>query len=183
MFDINEIYKIQNFLSVSEIKGLNHLSNHYPWTFDAVTDHEKVNNFRLFWNKDFWQSSLGQCKEIEQCFRIKLEDYFNIKLKTCRLYLNGQAHGQCGSVHKDVEEDTTPEKYITLIYYMNEIWKPEYGGFTVIEDNTKHIHIVYPEPNSAVIFNSRLNHVGLEPTIHCTDQRVTLAHKMKILKE
>ena len=73
--------------------------------------------------------------------------------------------------------------YITLVYYANDSWSPEYGGSTMIIDNENNIHSCYPEPNSAVVFNSRFPHVGLEPTIHYKNMRVTLAHKFKMLKD
>ena len=178
MFDINQVYKIDNFLNDKEIEGFDYFCNHYDWKFGAYS----YTTSRLFWIKDFWESELGKCEPIEQTFRNKVESLFNIKLCTERMYLNGQAHGQCGDIHTDVTEENEND-YITLVYYVNKEWSPEYGGFTVIVDHLDNIHINYPKPNSVVIFNSRLPHVGLEPTYHCTTQRVTMAHKFKIVKE
>jgi Rps23 Pro-64 3,4-dihydroxylase Tpa1-like proline 4-hydroxylase len=180
MFDINQIYKIDNFLDDAEIQGFDHFCEHYVWEFGAYS----YDTSRVFWIKDLWQSKWGQCESIEQTFRTKLETLFGVKLITERMYLNGQAHGQCGSIHSDVtEESDANSDYITLVYYVNKQWSPEYGGFTVVIDHLDNMHINYPKPNSVVIFNSRLPHVGLEPTSHCTTQRVTMAHKFKIVKE
>jgi hypothetical protein len=180
MIDINQIYKVDNFLSETEKSGFKYFCEHYVWTFSGFT---YDTNSRKFWNKDLWSSSLGKCEPIEQTFRTKIESLFNIKLETERLYLNGQAHGQCGSIHSDIEEDSDPNfNYMTAVYYVNKQWSAELGGFTVIIDNSDYMHIVYPKPNSIVIFNSAFAHVGLEPTVHCKDQRVTLAHKFKVLK-
>jgi Rps23 Pro-64 3,4-dihydroxylase Tpa1-like proline 4-hydroxylase len=179
MFDINRIYKIENFLNETELAGFNHYCGHYVWELNGYSH----TSDKLFWKKELWGSTWGECKQIEETFRIKIESLLNIKIKTERLYLNGQAHGQCGSMHSDLLEDSDPESdYMTAVYYANKTWSPEYGGFTVIVDNSDNMHIVYPKPNSIVIFNSGFAHVGLEPTIHCKDQRVTLAHKFKVLK-
>ncbi len=183
MFDINQIYKVDDFLNDEEVAGLNHYAEHYFWTFNG----RSIPGSPLFWKKDMWQSKWGKCTQIETTFREKVDTIFDIKTETLSLYLNGQSHGQCGSIHSDVNEaelDYDPyADYITLVYYANEQWTPEYGGFTVIIDRDENIHVNYPKPNSVIIFNSRLPHVGLEPTRHCNGMRVTLAHKMKILKE
>lgn len=177
MFDINLVYKLENFLDEKELKGFDHFCEHYVWEMGAFSHTED----RLFWKKDFWESKWGKCEPIELTFRVKIESALDIKVETERLYLNGQAHGQCGSLHSDLFEDSDPNsKYITAVYYVNKQWSPEYGGFTVIIDKHQQMHIIYPKPNSIVIFDSDLPHVGLEPTVHCKDQRVTLAHKMKI---
>jgi Rps23 Pro-64 3,4-dihydroxylase Tpa1-like proline 4-hydroxylase len=178
MFNINQIYKIDNFLDTREINSFDELCDHYVWELGGYS----YDDTRLFWMKDLWESKWGRCEPIEQTFRFKLETLFGIKLTTENMYLNGQAHGQCGSLHTDPTKESDSD-YITLVYYVNKEWSPEYGGFTVIIDHLDNMHINYPKPNSVVIFNSRLPHVGLEPTTHCTTQRVTMAHKLKILKE
>ena len=180
MFDINQIYKIDNFLTETEAAAFDHFCDHYVWELNGFSHSAN----KLFWKKDFWQSKWGKCEPIEQTFKTKIESVFNIKIETDRLYLNGQSHGQCGSMHTDVLEDSDEESdYMTAVYYVNKTWSPELGGFTVIIDNLNNMHITYPNPNSIVIFNSRFPHVGLEPTIHCKDQRVTLAHKFKVLHD
>ena len=177
--DLNQIYKIDDFLNDTEKDGLKHFTSHYIWTFDGYS-HDGQS--RIFWKKDFWGDALGHCDPIESTFRTKVENLFNIKTQTTDLYMNGQAHGQCGSFHTDVEPDMDGE-FLTLVYFPQSFWSPEWGGFTVILDNNENPHIIYPKPNSAVIFNSKFAHVGLEPTVHCNGQRVSLAHKLKIIKE
>jgi len=179
MFDVNKIYKIDNFQTEGELFAFDHFCGHYVWELEGYSH----TTDKLFWKKDLWGDTWGECEPIETTFKTKIETLLNIKIQTERLYLNGQAHGQCGSIHSDLLEDSDPEcDYMTAVYYVNKTWSPELGGFTVIVDNLDNMHIVYPKPNSMVIFNSGFAHVGLEPTIHCKDQRVTLAHKFKVLK-
>lgn len=177
--DVNQIYKLDNLLSDGELEGFRKICDHYPWEFSNAT----TDDSRYFWAKNFWGVKLGKSNEIEIGFRKKLESLFNVKLETVELYLNGQTYGQCGDMHADTKPEWDPSfDYITLVYYVNEEWKPEYGGFTCVEDVAGNLHTIYPKPNSGVVFKSSLRHVGLEPTIHCKGMRITLAHKFKVLK-
>ena len=177
MFDHNEIYKLNNVLTEKEYEGLMYYDSNYIWNFGAQSISD---NDRKFWIKDLWESDLGKCEPIEYTFRTIIENSLGVSLETQRLYFNGQSHGQCGNMHPDTWGDDGND-YITMVYYANKEWKPEWGGFTVIQKDSD-MHVIYPLPNSAVIFNSRLMHIGLEPTIHCTGMRITLAQKFKILK-
>ncbi len=179
MFDINQVYKIDSFLTKEEHEGFTHFENQYVWEFGGFSYDE---NSKIFWKKDLWGGRFGNCDQIESSFRSKVESLFNIKLKTESLYLNGQSHGQCGSIHSDLDSNAEGD-YITLVYFPLLEWHPQWGGFTIIIDNSSNMHTIYPKPNSAVIFNSKLPHVGLEPTSHCNTQRVSLAQKFKILKD
>lgn len=180
MFDINQIYKVENFLDEDQLKGFHIIKNHYVWKFNNTSHDDR----KVFWKKDFWGDEFGKCLEIENTFRIKIENTFNIKLQTLEVFMNGQAHGQCGSMHTDVQPDWDDySDYITVVYYANQYWEPDFGGFTVVVDHLDNIHTIYPKPNDLAIFSSRVMHVGLEPTVNCTRQRETLVLKFKLLKE
>ncbi len=176
MFDVNQVYKIENFLTEKQIEGLDYFSSHYVWEPEGHSYDSK----KVFWIKDLWESKWGECVHIEETFRTKIENLLQVKLQTKRLYYNGQSHGQCGSMHNDMLQDEEGD-FITVVYYANKQWSPEYGGFTVIVDNNDNMHIVYPKPNSVVIFNSRFAHVGLEPTSNFAGVRTTIAHKLKVI--
>jgi len=177
MFDINQIYKIDNLLDDNKQSILEKYTNQYTWTFTGFSNDI---NAKMFWKKDFWGEKFGYCEELETIFREIIQNSLGLKLETCDLYLNGQAHGQCGSFHTDVPKHIDGD-FITAVYFPLKFWNPEWGGFTVILDINNNPHIIYPKPNSVVIFNSRFPHVGLEPTVHCNGQRVSLAHKFKII--
>lgn len=179
MFDSKQIYKIDSFLTEPEVSGFHKIIEHYSWHLK----NSSYDNRRVFWFKDLWGEKEGKEEYIETTFRGKIQDIFGVKLETVELYLNGQTHSQCGSIHSDEVSGWDPHsEYITLVYYVNKEWSPELGGFTVIFDESKQMHINYPKPNSVVLFNSRFEHVGLEPTVHCNTMRVTLAHKMRVVK-
>lgn len=175
MFDLNQVYTVNEFLSESEWNIYAIESERYSWQFNAFSHNP---NDRVFWKKDFWSDAGIKCDSIENIFRNKIENLFNIKGYTQSLYLNAQAHGQCGSFHTDIDKKSVGN-YITMVYFPLQEWKPEWGGFTVVIDNKNDMHVIYPKPNSAVIFNSKFDHLGMEPTVHCNKQRVSLAHKLK----
>lgn len=179
MFDINQIYILNSLLSDKEIENLYTITDkHFKWELNNTS----YDDSKFFWVKQLWGGGeLDTSEIIENTFREKIQNLFNIELETVELFMNGQTHGQCGKMHSDEKGGwDSSSDYITLVYYFNKEWNPELGGFTVIKDNDGRLHTVYPTPNSAVMFNSRLEHIGLEPTCHCNTMRITLAHKMKI---
>ena len=99
----------------------------------------------------------------------------NKQIEVYRLYANGQSHGQCGQFHQDI-----PGCDYSLVYYLHEDWQPEYGGHLMIK-NGDGIESYWPESNSAILFNSKLWHCPLEPTIYCRTQRLSIAFKFRIL--
>ena len=181
--DLTQIYKIDNFLEPKELENFNIISNeHYSWRLLNTS----YDDSRLFWYKELWLTKNVEERSdvIETTFREKIEFFLKIKVETQELYMNGQTHSQSGKMHSDEKDSWDPSSdYITLVYYANKEWNPEWGGFTIIDDGGGNTHIIYPKPNSVVVFNSRLKHVALEPTIHCPSMRTTVAHKMKIIKD
>jgi hypothetical protein len=164
-----EIFK--DFLSETEKQILASAMQTSPWSLTAYTVGE---NDRRFWYKDLEHITL-----ITDMFKKHIEKRIKKKIEVKQLYVNGQAHGQCGSMHTDVNLDAVGE-HQTMIYYHNQDWRPEYGGHTMIIDNDDTIHSIYPLGNSCVIFDSKLQHVGLEPTCHLKTQRETVACKFMI---
>ena len=115
-------------------------------------------------------------------------DYMFNKIKTTtkkdfeilRVYANGQTYGLSGGYHQDITAPipTNESAYKTLLYYVNPIWESEWGGSTLFKQNEE----VYTQPfifNNAILFDSTIYHVGLEPTRHCKDLRVTVAFKLR----
>lgn len=179
--DLTQIYKIDNFLQPKELENFTIITReHYNWRLSNTS----YDDSRLFWFKDLWAGLIKEerAKEIEATFRARVQYLFNIETETIELYMNGQTHSQSGKMHSDEKEDWDPNsQYITLVYYAHPEWNIEWGGFTAVETK-EGMHINYPQPNTAILFDSRLKHVALEPTVHCPAMRITLAHKMKITK-
>jgi hypothetical protein len=97
-----------------------------------------------------------------------------------RVYANGQTYGLSGSYHQDETNLNTNNKniYKTFLYYVNPNWKSEWGGSTLFKQDEE----VYIQPfisNNAILFDSTIYHVGLEPTRHFKGLRVTVAFKLR----
>jgi Rps23 Pro-64 3,4-dihydroxylase Tpa1-like proline 4-hydroxylase len=162
----------KNFFSQEEKNIINNEGETAYWELSGWS--QQTPHTRFFWFKD-----LINCSCSIKLFTDKIENYFNSKIEIIRLYANGQAHGQCGMFHTDVEPTEQGEFY-SLVYYLHEDWKPEYGGHLMIKDGDN-IESYWPESNSSIIFNSKLWHCPLEPTIYCRTQRLSIAFKFKIL--
>ena len=96
-----------------------------------------------------------------------------------RVYANGQTHGLSGNWHQD--EEVLSNKFKTFLYYVNPTWDPVWGANTVFTDPVHGVYSQIFEPNTGLLFNSNIYHVGLEPTRHCRDLRVSIAFKLEEL--
>jgi|LakMenEpi13Jul12_1017406.scaffolds.fasta_scaffold00044_8 Rps23 Pro-64 3,4-dihydroxylase Tpa1-like proline 4-hydroxylase len=127
-----------------------------------------------------WDKTLPS-EIIENLFKSKIQKFLNKQIETIKIYANGNTHGQCGHPHVDVLENAEGE-YYTLVYYYHKNWKPEYGGHLILmEYGGKIIENIFPKSNSAVLFDSKMPHCPLEPTVHCKSMRISIAYKFRVL--
>ena len=162
---------ISNFFNIEELDIFKDAYEQSKWAFNGYSiSKEDVHNKKMFWKKDLYLTSAVDL------FTNKIEKTFNIKITIEQIYVNGQAHGQCGSWHRDALQGSINQ--FTLIYFPRP-WQPEYGGHLLykIPDTIS----ILPEFNKAVLFESTVEHVGLEPTYHCKTQRESVAVKFKAL--
>lgn len=169
---MNQIFAWRNFLSHDEMKNTQLECENYYWKIAGWS--QFTPETRVFWFKDLLDS-----KYIVDILSSKVEESFNRKIQVNRLYANGQSHGQCGMFHRDVELDQEGD-YYSLVYYSHKNWLPEYGGHLMIKTENN-IESYWPESNSAIMFNSKLEHCPLEPTVFCKTQRESIAFKFKML--
>lgn len=110
----------------------------------------------------------------------KIREATGLDFTIDKVYANGQTYGLCGDIHRDRDIEDQGE-FRTFLLYTNPIWYLNWGGFTVFyDDKTGKETIIYPKPNHAVLFDSKMQHVGLEPTRHCTELRTSVAFKLRI---
>ena len=175
MNSIDQIYYWDNLLTEEEYGKFWGDFNSSIWTFDGRETKHIDNHVRTFWYKELMGSGY-----ILSTLKQKVESFVDNKILTQRLYANGQAHSQTAWIHKDVE-DNIPGDYGTLIYFLHPEWKPIYGGnlFFTDESETQVTNTIFPKTNSAVLFNSKIKHCSLEPTVYCTYQRISIAFKFK----
>lgn len=73
-----------------------------------------------------------------------------------RIHIGAKAPMQDDALHKDSIENN----HYTVLYYLNPIWKKEWGGETIVGDKS----IEY-KPNRAVIYKSNILHGGKSPKV------------------
>lgn len=169
---------IYNLLTPFQIKELGESAGRCQWYLAGTSMNN--NNLPKFWHKPL------DGEPVDELFKKRITNVLKLSdqslIKTLSIYLNGQGHSQCGDWHIDSRE-TEGQYKLSLIYFFDETWQPEYGGHLLVKNpNTSKISSYLPEFNMGVIIDSTWWHVGLEPTIHCKTQRVSLAWKFQINK-
>ena len=177
---MNTIYQWDELLTSEEVSFLDSQVSVGKWEFVAG---EKITDYPV---RTFWYMELSDNPAVVELFKTKVENFLGKKVKTIRLYANGQAHGQSALVHTDMNPEASGE-WGSLVYYSHKGWRPEYGGhLVIIDENTitddmpKVVASIFPKTNSAVMFNSKMYHIALEPTVYCRQQRMSIAYKFKI---
>jgi len=154
------------------------------WSYIGFSAEKKY----TFWNMDLSDETFFS----EKMFSIICQ-LTNLNFQLLRVYANGQTYGLPGDLHYDSNDNAD----YTFLFYVNKSWHASWGGQTVfcldenkainklksIEDkgHTKNNTITsfFPIPNSGILFKSNIAHVGLEPTRHCKELRITVAYKLK----
>lgn len=165
---MNEIIAWKNYFTDEERQKIISETDRGHWNLEGWS--QDTPHTRMFWYKDLNYSDV-----IKNLFKEKVEEYLGRPIEVDRVYANGQAHGQCGMFHKD-----TPGCDYSIVYYLHEDWKPEYGGHLMIKNGDRY-ESYWPESNSAIMFNSDWDHCPLEPTVFCRTQRLSIAFKFRIL--
>jgi hypothetical protein len=126
----------------------------------------------------FWKMELDGIGVFDAIWiqaRPRCEELAGGPLKVIRQYANGHTYGLGGGVHVD---DVRPGSY-TLLYYPMAEWREEWEGETLFYGEDGEVALtVRPRPNRAVLFDSRIRHVGRAPGRAFSGLRVTVAYKL-----
>jgi hypothetical protein len=126
----------------------------------------------------FWKMDLDHSPAATRLWehaRPLCEEHVGRELRVLRQYANGHTFGQGGRLHQD---DFAPGTY-TLLYYPMPAWEAEWEGETVFENGKGEIVAsIRPAPNRALLFDSRIPHLGRAPSRSCPGLRVTVAFKL-----
>ena len=127
----------------------------------------------------FWKMDLEGIVVFDSIWREtrqRCETLAGVQLKVIRQYANGHTYGLGGKPHVDVSRAGS----YTLLYYPMAEWKDGWEGETLFYDEFGEVaSVVRPKPNRAVLFDSRILHVGRAPARACQDLRVTVAYKLE----
>jgi hypothetical protein len=159
---------IDNFFTADDLNVLISEVEKGQWQLHGSSVKKPYNP--VFWFKDIIDT------KATSLFAASIQRGIGHKIIIDRLYVNGQAHGQCGDWHTDVEPKSL--NCFTIVYFFKK-WQPEYGGHLLIK--TDPVTSILPEYNKAVLFDSTIEHMGMEPTVHCKTQRESIACKFRVL--
>ena len=127
----------------------------------------------------FWKMDLEGIVVFDEIWKVaktRCEELTGGPIRVLRQYANGHTYGLGGQPHLD---DHRPGSY-TLLYYPMAEWQDGWEGETLFFDEQGEVAFtVRPRPNRAVLFDSRILHVGRAPSRACTALRVTVAYKLE----
>jgi len=143
------------------------------WKFSGSSNNAEADELK------FWFMDLSHDTFFTETMLEKIKQVTNRNFSLDRVYANGQTYGLSGNLHQDTIGGDG--NYFTFLYYVGPFWNPTWGGNTVFHNpDNDTIYTQYPTPNGGLIFDSEIWHAGLEPTRHCKELRVTIAHKLKL---
>lgn len=89
-----------------------------------------------------------------------------------RAYVNHSIYGDAYHVHRDLS-------LVTVLYYVNLVWEPNWGGETIYYDDDNDAQIVVsPRPGRLVVSRGAILHRGSVPSRDCQEARLTIALKL-----
>ena len=168
---MDEIKVYDDFLTVHELEYARDIIESGSWTFTR-------NSYEG--GTKFWGQKLMNCDFFREYITQKIKKLTNRNFKIYDVTANGQTYGLDGDFHKD----STREDDYTFLLYIGDITKEnvnKYSGYTLFksDDSTKCIE---PIDNRGILFDSRIEHVGLGPSRAYYGLRVSVAYKLKEVK-
>ena len=90
------------------------------------------------------------------------------------VYANGHTFGQMGDFHVDWHDS----RGRTFLYYVNNDWRPEWGGKTIFKMNKNECFYQPFTPDSAILFPGEIPHMSEGVSRLFIGLRVTIAWKL-----
>lgn len=168
------IQQFASFLTPEEFKTAVDLTRFSGnWKFSQTSNDE---DSLIFWHLELTQEPFFSEHVLNKICLVTGQEF-----KLDRVYANGQTHGLCGDIHRDRQLYEDGE-YKTFLLYTHPEWYLAWGGSTIIyNEDTKEEIFIPPKPNHAVMFDSTMLHIGLEPTRHCKQLRTSVAFKLTVV--
>lgn len=145
------------------------------WGMSIAFDYQVV-------RPDYYRVSMMLFSLIED--ELRQRELLNDGYRMFRIGADGRTDGQYGYVHYD----HTESNMVSVLYYINDKWKPEWQGPTLFfnwgtelselvreEDVARAARVSDFTPGRFVIFPSALPHSSMPPTNSCDDLRMTLS--------
>jgi SM-20-related protein len=104
------------------------------------------------------------------------EEMIGEPLRDQRAYVNNSVYGDMYYMHRDC---SAYRKHVTVLYYANLEWQPDWGGETIFYNDEQEAEVVVsPRPGRLVVGRGAILHRGTVPTRACHEERYTIAYKM-----
>jgi hypothetical protein len=148
-----------------------------PWRFlGSGKDETKWRKFTYYLN--FKNKIESKLKTISQNI-LKNLNIYNF-LKEERVYASANPFGTVHEVHKDYGEEIA--KGVTVMFYLNNNWKIDYGGETVFFNQSQNeiIKSIIPKSSRIIVFDGGHPHCAREVRRDVNDLRIVLTFKYKI---
>lgn len=152
---------------------VHHLVANFPgWKWGHKSHHDSPSSF--WWKRLSSDSDPLLASLVAKATGMAAE-HIGAPVELLRMNGNGITAGLISDLHRD---DANEGRY-TLIYYPHSMRDIEGGDTVFYEDDGRVRFVKKPVADSAVLFDSRILHVGRPPTDVYRDLRVTIALKLK----
>jgi len=109
--------------------------------------------------------------------RIGEELFAGDRFEVERVYVNNAVHSDTYFPHRDSPPES---KNVTVLYYGNLIWQPDWGGETIFYNDEGDAEIaVSPRPNRVVVSRGAILHKAGVPSGAYSGERYTIAYKLR----
>jgi len=158
------------------------------WKFGRKTFAEGISeDDNVFWLHEFqynrWQSVLFA--SILEKLNELAPATIDYKFRQIDVYAGGKTFGLDGEIHtdKDFQFNQHGDGFMTLLFFPNQEWNPEWGGeFQFFNEEGQVLATYYPMPNTALVFDSNIPHRGLGPNRNCRLLRKYISYKTFVQK-
>ncbi|WP_394212637.1 2OG-Fe(II) oxygenase [Enterovibrio calviensis] len=171
---LEKIYIFDDLFSKKQIERFGAVVSNAAFTFlhasraDTVKYREWCASFSV---SDFMSHPLHKAS-------IKVAKHFsgNKKLKCYDVFSSASTFGDMSFIHSD----STNSGDISILYYANSKWDPEWGGETIFYTERKDAALVVSvKPGRLIVFNGNVLHRAGTPTKLCPEVRITLSMRFE----
>ncbi len=184
-----EIFYLTNVLRADTFSNICAKLDEPIWQFGRVTNPD-------VWDEDttvFWQADLSLDHQVSEVALYEIINKLNeispetknYQFKLYTAIAGGKTFGLDGGIHtdKEVNFNDLGDGFMTLCFFPNKEWNPEWGGeFQFFDDDGNVIATYYPYPNTCLVFDSNIPHRGLGPSRDCKKLRKYISYKTFVSK-
>jgi hypothetical protein len=98
-----------------------------------------------------------------------------------RVYVNSSIYGDTYYAHRDCDAES---RNVTVLFYGNLAWHADWAGETLFFNDKHDAEVaVTPRPGRMIVSRGAVLHRGGVPSRACHEERLTIACKLRALKE